>query len=321
MEPNLDEPYVLDHLRKINGVFKVVKDLNIPDLYAYLSRLEREYMRRAVDNFAATVHQLNPRAYEEDEVKLSFVRIRRSNDRALSDRMNCPYCRRPLTPANAYSVHIMKATAVCETCHESISSEALVLKIFVENFNRGDYPIKSYFDAGTKLVINTQNSSWKTFSSYLLNLVRSSRKVLALPTPLQRVRAMYMRREIRDLVAPLRSNMSCLSLDLIKGMYRQLSFVNKICTNYQYWCEPAVLRTSIERYFKFVQLIASHPGKTFVPTMDIDLVWHTHQTDPKSYGAYTKSVLGKTLNHDDTIGHEDLGKGMLCCVQRVMVLV
>ena len=287
-----------------------MKDLNIADLYVYLSQLEKEYMHRAVDNFAATVHHLNPRAYIEDEVNLSFVRIRRSKDRALSDRMHCPYCCRPLSPANAYSVHITKGTVTCETCHESVTSEALVLSIFVQNFNRGDYSIKSYFDDGTKFVINTQNSSWKTFSSYLLQLVRTSRKVLALPTPLQRVRAIYMRREIRDLVSPLRSNMSCLSLDLIKGMYRQLSFVNKICTNFQYWCDPAVLQTSIARYFKFVQLIASHPGKTFVPTMDIDLVWHTHQTDPTSYGAYTKSVLGKILNHDDTIGDEDLGKGI-----------
>eukprot|EP01036_Dinobryon_divergens_P029571 gene29571-38689_t len=206
VEPNLDEPHVLEHLRKLNGVFSEVKDLNIPDLYVYLSQLEREYMHRAVDNFAATVHQLNPRAYEEDELKLSFVRIKRSNDRALSDRMHCPYCWRTLTPINAYRVHIKKATVTCETCYEPITCEALALAIFVQNFNRGDYPIKSYFDVGTKLVITTQNSSWKTFSSYMLQLVRSSRKMLALPTQLQRVRAIYMRREIRDLVAPLRSN-------------------------------------------------------------------------------------------------------------------
>ena len=79
MEPNLDESNLLVHLRKLNGVFNEVKDLNITELYAYLSRLEREYMHRAVDNFAATVHQLNPRAFIEDEVKLSFVRIRRSS--------------------------------------------------------------------------------------------------------------------------------------------------------------------------------------------------------------------------------------------------
>ena len=309
VEPNLDEKNVLEHLNHINGVFNDVKDLTSADLYAYLSNIERDYMHRQVNNFATTVHQLNPRAYMEDELKLSFVRIRRCNDRALSDRMNCPYCRKKLTPLNAYNVHIKKVTVTCETCKEPITCEALALAIFVENFNRGDYPIKAFFDESTKLVINTQNSSWKSFSSYLLQVLRVSRKVLTLPQPLQRLRAIFIRKQMRDLVSPLRSNMSCLSLDLIKGMYRQLSFVNKICHNYHHWCDPVVLQSSIARYFKFIHLIASHPGKTFVPTMDIDLVWHAHQTNPTSYGTYTKSVLGKVLNHDDTIGSEDLGKG------------
>eukprot|EP01035_Chromulina_nebulosa_P036302 gene36302-48882_t len=43
--------------------------------------------------------------------------------------------------------------------------------------------------------------------------------------------------------------------------------------------------------------------------MDIDLVWHAHQTDPSSYNTYTRAMLGRLLNHDDTIGADDLGKG------------
>eukprot|EP01036_Dinobryon_divergens_P031388 gene31388-40777_t len=274
VEPNLDETRVFDHLRKMNNVIRDVKEFNNAELYAYLSQLERDYMHKQVDNFAATVHQLNPRSYQEDELKLSF-----------------------------------KATVICDTCQESITCEALALAIFVHNFNRGDYPIKTYFDEGTKLAINTHNSSWKNFSSYLLQLIRASKKVLSMPSSLQRIRALHMRREVRGLIAPLRSNMSCLSLDLIKGMYRQLTFANKICSNFDYWFNPTVVQASIARYFKFLHVIASHRGKTFVPTMDIDLVWHTHQTDPVNYSAYTKSLMGKVLNHDDTVGSEDLGKG------------
>ena len=63
MEPNLDETRVFDHLRKMNNVIGI-------------STGKKPHAQK-VDNFEVTVHQLNPRSYEEDELKLSFVRIRR----------------------------------------------------------------------------------------------------------------------------------------------------------------------------------------------------------------------------------------------------
>ena len=223
--------------------------------------------------------------------------------------MKCPFCYAVLTASSAYKLHIKKATATCATCRENITCEAIRLAIFVNNFNRGDYAIRNSFELGTKLTITTETSSWKSFSGYLLQVVKTNKKILSLPKAQQRFRAITLRWEVREIIASLRSNFSCLSMDLIKGMYRQLAFVNKICSNYEYWTNPAVIQTSISRYMKFVNLIASHPGKTMVPTIDIDLAWHTHQTFPERYCAYTKAVLQKILNHDDTIGSDDLGKG------------
>ena len=37
-----------------------------------------------------------------------------------------------------------------------------------------------------------------------------------------------------------------------------------------------------------------------VPTLDVDLAWHTHQLYPHSYGAYCLEFVGRMVNHDDT---------------------
>jgi len=45
-----------------------------------------------------------------------------------------------------------------------------------------------------------------------------------------------------------------------------------------------------------------------VPTLDIDLVWHAHQTIHDAYTKYSKRVAGRLINHDDSIGGADLSK-------------
>jgi hypothetical protein len=53
----------------------------------------------------------------------------------------------------------------------------------------------------------------------------------------------------------IRNNFSNRSMDLIKGMYRQLDFINKVCVNFNYWIREEVIFASIERYEKFIQLM------------------------------------------------------------------
>ena len=298
-----------DHLTKLNSIFNKVKSLNEEDLYVYLLKLEKDYVNGAANNFALMVHQLSPLAFEEDKQKLFFIRQRKCTDKSIFGMMKCPFCSVALPAGSAYKLHIKKAKTTCASCSEDITCEAIRLAIFVDNFNRGDYIIKSSFDLGTKLTITTKTSSWKSFSAYLLEIVKKNKRILALPKSQQRFRAINLRWEVREIIATLRSNFSCLSIDLIKGMYRQLAFVNKICSNYVYWSDTSLIHAAISRYLKFLELIANYPGKTMVPTIDIDLVWHTHQTQPVRYCEYTKSLLGKILNHDDTIGSDDLGKG------------
>ncbi|KDO26755.1 hypothetical protein SPRG_08057, partial [Saprolegnia parasitica CBS 223.65] len=48
-----------------------------------------------------------------------------------------------------------------------------------------------------------------------------------------------------------------------------------------------------------------------VPTSDIDLVWHAHQTTGRPYRDYSRSVSKAkcVIDHDDTIPGGDLAKG------------
>ena len=93
-------------------------------------------------------------------------------------------------------------------------------------------------------------------------------------------------------------------------MHTQLDFVLKICSNYEYWTNLSVIQASIARYHKFMHLMkVKKNSKLLVPTLDIDLAWHAHQTHPDQYRMFTTNVVGRLIDHDDTIGRGDLQKG------------
>ena len=54
------------------------------------------------------------------------------------------------------------------------------------------------------------------------------------------------------------------------------------------------------RYIKFLQVMRNATGIS-VPTVDIDLFWHTHQLTPLAYETYCLTYLGRKIYHDDSI--------------------
>lgn len=58
-----------------------------------------------------------------------------------------------------------------------------------------------------------------------------------------------------------------------------------------------------------MSLISTYSNKTFVPTIDIDIVWHAHQCETKEYINFCKHLAHKLIDHDDTIESDDLAKG------------
>ncbi|KZL83637.1 chloroperoxidase-like protein [Colletotrichum incanum] len=97
---------------------------------------------------------------------------------------------------------------------------------------------------------------------------------------------------------------------LAAAIQRQLSFSVKM-SHHAWLRSPSLASTltqSQTRYARFFHLIAAHPGTVMVPTLDIDLVWHTHQLSPARYLAYSKRATGKLVDHDDEIEDERLGE-------------
>jgi Glycine-rich domain-containing protein-like len=99
---------------------------------------------------------------------------------------------------------------------------------------------------------------------------------------------------------------------LVDAVQRQASFVDKM--EKQLWIRsPAVQGTlcrAIHRYSKFMKLFRLYPKTMFVPTLDIDLVWHTHQCTSYRYDAGTMKMAGRIIDHDDKLGKETLGDGL-----------
>ncbi|KAK3395023.1 hypothetical protein B0H63DRAFT_518092 [Podospora didyma] len=101
---------------------------------------------------------------------------------------------------------------------------------------------------------------------------------------------------------------------LAENVHRQAGFVDKM--HRHLWIRsPAAqgtLTRAVSRYDKFLRLLGLYRTKMLVPTLDIDLVWHTHQLSAARYEADTRARTGSYVNHDDKLGkpvlHDSLGE-------------
>ncbi|CAG7854222.1 SubName: Full=Uncharacterized protein {ECO:0000313/EMBL:CCA67541.1} [Serendipita indica DSM 11827] len=105
------------------------------------------------------------------------------------------------------------------------------------------------------------------------------------------------------------SNPGLASLDLVGAVLRQGSFISKMDElgwtrpgRFDLVSESAPLVRSIARYHAFLDLMIAHNSTFCVPTLDIDLAWHTHQLKSVHYRASTTQLVGRFPNHDDNIG-------------------
>ncbi|KAL4969276.1 uncharacterized protein BDV14DRAFT_101859 [Aspergillus stella-maris] len=98
---------------------------------------------------------------------------------------------------------------------------------------------------------------------------------------------------------------------LVAAIQRQASFVEKMEAHL--WIRsPALegtLTRAVDRYSKFLKLFKLYPGQMLVPTLDVDLVWHTHQCSHELYNAAMTQIAGRLIDHDDKLGKNTLDPG------------
>ncbi|KAI4212906.1 MAG: hypothetical protein LQ351_004431 [Letrouitia transgressa] len=108
---------------------------------------------------------------------------------------------------------------------------------------------------------------------------------------------------IRRMMSRYWTNSSIFALDLVGAVIRQGSFIEKM--HAIDWIHSptaaSTMRRLINKYKRFFEIMERYPWQLAVPTLDVDLAWHTHQLTPSSYYAYSLSKTSIFISHDDKI--------------------
>jgi len=116
---------------------------------------------------------------------------------------------------------------------------------------------------------------------------------------------------VRKMMARYWENFSPFALDLGGAVLRQGIFVEKM-VKIDWLHSPSVASTMsrlLTKYQRFFSLMAANPKQTAVPTLDVDLAWHTHQLSPCHYYRYAVERTAKFIDHDDKIDEDKLSSG------------
>ncbi|KAJ7048381.1 hypothetical protein C8F01DRAFT_1282707 [Mycena amicta] len=99
------------------------------------------------------------------------------------------------------------------------------------------------------------------------------------------------------------------SVELVSAVLRQGSFVRKM---YELgWTRLGAFKSIDEEValwhsYRFMDLMSDSPQLFLVPTLDIDLAWHTHQLRSYDYYYDTKTYVGLFIDHDDKVEESKL---------------
>ncbi|KAN0069638.1 Protein of unknown function (DUF1399) domain containing protein [Elaphomyces granulatus] len=109
---------------------------------------------------------------------------------------------------------------------------------------------------------------------------------------------------VRRMMSRYWDNSSPFALDLVGAVIRQGTFVQKM-DNLDWIRSPALVATMdrlIQKYRIFFDIMATNPRCMAVPTLDVDLAWHTHQLSPQRYFDFSSArTSGTFIDHDDKV--------------------
>ncbi|KAG8779145.1 hypothetical protein FRC12_024619 [Ceratobasidium sp. 428] len=96
------------------------------------------------------------------------------------------------------------------------------------------------------------------------------------------------------------------SLDVVGAAMRQCKFATQMeelgWTDKLYFGTHSELITSvITQYHLFLDLFAHNPSRPLVPTLLVDLGWHTHMLNAEAYRDDSMRLFGRYMNHEDKV--------------------
>lgn len=113
---------------------------------------------------------------------------------------------------------------------------------------------------------------------------------------------------VRRMMSRYWENSSPFALDLVGAVIRQGSFIEKM-HNIDWLHSPALpstMKRLVTKYERFVAIMGGSGRHMAVPTLDVDLAWHTHQLNPYSYMNYTIKTTRQFVDHDDKVAETTL---------------
>jgi hypothetical protein len=116
----------------------------------------------------------------------------------------------------------------------------------------------------------------------------------------------------RKMMSRYWENSSPLALDLVGAVVRQGGFIEKM-HNIDWLHSPALPATMtrlILKYERFVSIMEDATNMA-VPTLDVDLAWHTHQLNPPSYMKYVVTKARQFVDHDDKVAEVALNDAFI----------
>ncbi|KAG2040497.1 hypothetical protein BDR03DRAFT_915553 [Suillus americanus] len=238
--------------------------------------------------------------------------------------VECPYCHRtilsPFLKPDGKGYAQSNFSVECE-CAQRITKELLGLYKLAKNIVEPTAPDRylaatlhtprNIYDTGRGNMIKK-----RVLSSHIIfrknNASDRSRQILInVKYSAARMRAVlnkHLKPRLLNKIMGAYTDDRVFSLDLVGAVLRQASFVKKMVD--LGWTEPGyfasevdivALQHCIARYHAFLNIMAESPASFFVPTLDIDLGWHTHQLMASRYQNDCLSLVGRYVNHDDKV--------------------
>ncbi|KAG0707493.1 hypothetical protein DFH29DRAFT_895981 [Suillus ampliporus] len=229
----------------------------------------------------------------------------------------CPGCLSPLSApflnesGSGYAQ--MNFKLVC-TCGHSVTKDTLGLHKFARNLlstsnNEKYFAGSLYYAESTFDTVRATTARIRILNIANLKINAATDIVKVKDNDrLQQYLATQMKLRLANRIAIAYTDDRLFSIDLVGAVLRQASFVKKLVD--LEWTSPAyfssdahsqLLVNSIMKYHAFIGLMASLPSEFFVPTLDIDLVWHTHQLKAIKYLADCRRLVGRCVDHNDKV--------------------
>ncbi|KAJ3386596.1 hypothetical protein HDU84_001449 [Entophlyctis sp. JEL0112] len=235
----------------------------------------------------------------------------------------CPWCGNTfVVEADLFVTFRMKDVAIPCSCGHHCSAENISAKRFlsdIERFrlerrlllgtvldeNTGEINTsKAHQDlvvlfsdglpAGASIASQSSYCTWLTVEKELSEHVKKLRAGKSLSSKLRKSSIAKMIRSYQNIPIPL-------SIDLVAAVIRQRGFTGKMVGGIVDWGERDALPRATIRYRNFLGLMKKEPRVFLVPTLDVDLMWHTHQCHPANYQAYGLREMKRIINHDDNV--------------------